>query len=272
MQYNQINLSINGFNVLADSVSFNETSTQNPIFTFNNNVIYNYVPSKIQGSTSIQYFLEPGNEPNYSIVTGLLNDRTISLPSIINIGNVFITGYLNKFTLQLQPNALVKTSADYSIFYPFTGNLIVQNTNDWSGYDINNSSGLAHYWSAAFLSGNNVNTNNNILQLGYSTDLTLEPIYALGNPIPVQIFYHRINESLTVLTEQQTNTQYSGTLLDNIFNGLQTIKLSNISSIFNNNLNTNITIPLTGFVLKESQFDVTTDNLIFFNLNFERNS
>ena len=270
MQYNQINLLVNGYNILANTLDINESSQQKPIFSFNNNTPYNIVPTDIKSSISLQYFLEPNNEPNYPIITGLIFDKTTPLPSVINIGNIYITGYLNKFSFQLMPNQLVKASADYSIYYPFTGNLAIQGTGDSILYDINNASGLSHYWSAQFLSGGNPPSNNNVLQMEYNVELSMTPIYSLGNPLPTQIFYKNLTESLTILSEQQINTQYSGSLLDNTLNGLQTLNLRNISSVFNNAIIENMYIPLTGFTLQEVKSNITTDSLILFSLNYNR--
>ena len=259
LQGNKINLSVNGKSILAENVSINDSSPQRALYSLNNNTPYNVVPSKINSSISISYFLEPGNDPNYTTLTGL-----------INIGENFITGYLNSFSFQLQPNSLVKVATDFSVYYSFSGNLSGQKLNDWNNYDTNNASGLAHYWSAQILSGTTQISDNKVLQMDYSAAIDLIPIYSLGDPLPKQIFYNKVTESTNILSEQQFNTKYSGQLIDNILNGVQTLKLRNISSIFSNTINSGISIPLTGFTLQDVKTDIQPDNLVFFNFSFNR--
>jgi hypothetical protein len=270
LKYNQINVSVNGANILAQSVNISETALIKPVFNLNNNNPYNSLPTKLSSNILIDYFMEPNLEVNYSIVTGSIFDKTVSLPSIINIGNCYITGYLSSFQFSLLPNALVKASAGYNVYYPFTGNLSKQLSTDSSNYDLNNSSGIAHYWSAQFLSGNSVVSNNNILQMDYAASLQLIPIYGVGSYIPTQIFYNGVQETVTILTEQQTNPQFSGLLLDTVLASTQTLNLKNISSVWSNNINNSISIPLTGFYLEEMRPEMGLDNLVFFNMKFSR--
>lgn len=270
LKYNQINLKINNSNILADSVNVSESSPQKPIYSFNNNVPYDNTPSNIKGNISISYFLEPQNEPNYHILSGLLNDSTSITPSIINIGDIYITGYLSNFSLKLAPNSLIKVSSDFEIYYPFTGIFVAQSSGDWNLYNTSNSSGLSHYWSAQFFSGNSVISNNNILQLDYQTSINLTPIYGIGDPYPKQVYIQNIEENVNILSEQQINPSFSGQKIEDILSSLQQLKINNISSQWDNSINYNINIPLTGFLLKESKSSLQIDNLIFFEMNFSR--
>ena len=270
LQYNKINLVVNTTPLLAESISLNEASEQRAIKSFNNNVPFDYVPTNINNSIEIKYYLEPNNEVNfYNLISGTSN-TTISTPMIIYIGNTYITGYLSNYALNLSQNQIIMAQSTYKIYYPFTGNFVIQNSGDSLFYDINQQSGIAHYWSANFYSGGNINTNNQILELGYSTEIDLEPIYSIGNGLPTQIFINGVIETLSILSEQQTNVQYSGQILDNVFNGLQNLQLNNISSIWDNSINYSINIPLTGFVLQETKSDMSVGNLILWSNTFSR--
>jgi len=204
------------------------------------------------------------NEPNFSILTELINDTTISEPSIINIGQIYITGYLNNLDLQLSPNGLIKSTCSFDVFYPFTGNLSKQLSTDPVLYDTLNSSGLAHYWAAQFYSGSNIISDNNILQLSYSAQIGITPIYGIGSPYPKQIYTNGITESLDVLTENQFNINYTGANINQIRPDLQILTFSGISSTGT------ITIPMSGFLLKDSKFDVSLDNIILYNNSYTR--
>lgn len=273
MQYNNINISINGNNILANSVNITESSPTKPLFSFNNNVVYNAAPSTLQNKISINYFLEPINEPNFPILTGIIVARDVEQPSLINIANIYTTGYLNNFSLKLLPNSLVAINAEFNVFYPFTGNFIPQNPSDSGLYDTQNSSGLAHYWAANFTSGNNINLlNNNILQMEYSANVNIIPIYGIGSPMPQKIYLDGIKESISILSELQNPVNYSGKLLNNIFTGINAVVLNNISTLWSASISNNITIYMTGFIQEDSSCDISPDNLIFFNLKFSKYS
>lgn len=264
IRYNQVNLSINGSYILADSISVSNTNTLKPIFNFNNNIPFDNVPTTLRGSILISYYMEPLTDINYTTISGILNDTSVSYPSIINIGENYITGYLNKYELQLTPNGLVKSNCSFDIYYALTGNLISSNDNDSALYDTQNSSGIANYWSAQFYSGNSIVSDNKILQLNYSADISLVPIYKIGSSTPVQVSISNISETFDILSEIQTNIGYSGQLLDSSRPDLQNLILSGI------NAPASITIPLTGFLLRDSKYNINMDSLILFNITYSR--
>ena len=270
LQYNQLNISVNGAYILCDTLNLSESSPTKPIFSLGNKIVYDNTPTQIKNSISINYFVEPANEPNYTTITGTINDTTTPQPSIINVGNVFITGYLNSYSFALAPNGLIKASAAFEVYYPFTGNLIPQLSTDSLLYDVNNSSGLAHYWTAIFTSGNNTVSNNNVLQKDYAASISLTPIYGIGDILPKQIYINGIQENLNILSENQYNTQYSGQKIDTLIPSLQNLQLKNISSLWNNNLNVSIIFPITGFIQQECKSDLQLDNNVFFSMSFNR--
>ena len=269
--YNNINVSVNNSNIVAESVNITETSPQKPIFMLNNKLPYSYVPSKVQSNISISYLMEPSNEPGYQVITGLLFDRSTPISSIVGIGSVYMTGYLSSYSFQLTPNSLVKVNAQYDVFYPVTGNLANQNSGDSSVYDITNSSGIAHYWSAAFYSGNNI-SDSKILQMDYVIDFNIIPIYGLGDNIPKQIYFDGITENINILGEIQNNLTYTGQYINSVFQSLGVLKLSNISSTWNNTNNSSIYISMTGFIMEEMSTTINTNSLVFFNTKLNRYS
>lgn len=256
---------------MSDKVTLNQKSEQKPILVFNNNQTYNNVPSKIESEISISYFFEPNNEPCYKVITGQKYDRSISNPVNISIGGVSVSGYLSSFSFKLYPNSLVKADATFKVYNPITGNFTGQNSNDSSYYDTSNSSGIAHYWSAQFLSGS-TNLSPSLIQSSYSVDLGIKPIYSLSNPFPCQVYSDAIVESLDILTESQFNVNYTGNIFENIYPGLQNLNIQPISNVFNGNNSNNIMIPLTGFIQQEAGVEISTDNLILHSLSFSRTS
>lgn len=271
LQYNQINLSVNGQYILADNVSLNQSSPIRPIYNLNNNIPFNVVPTTISNDISISYYMEPGNEPIYNILTGILFDSTIIPFTQINIGGIAVTGYLNSYSFSLSPNALIKVSSKFNVYHPLSSNLTGQLANDQNNYDLTNASGLAHYWTTKFYSGITPITNS-LLECNYGADIGLTPIFSIGNYQPAQIIINKITESLGVLTEQQQNILYSGQTIENTFNNIQSLKISNISTIYDNVINNSITFPMTGFLLNNMKNDVSIDNIVLFNLTFNRYS
>jgi hypothetical protein len=304
LSYSNINLSINGSNILCQSVSFNQSSPLKPIFNIGNKVSYNAVPTTLSNSISIEYLLEPNIEPNYSVITGLIYDKTSSLPSIINLGNVYITGYLKDFSLQVYPNSPIKIKSSFNIYNPITGNIIEQASNDSSLYDVDNSNGISHYWSTQFTSGNSA-IDTNILQLEYNASINLVPIYSIGDYQPKQIFIEEITESIDLIMEQQVNITYSGKIFDSIFTGVQNILFTGIGlssgidygytnisassfldfgsisispfSYIDYGLTSQsltnykqLLIPLTGFILDDFNTNISTDNIVLFGYKFKR--
>ncbi len=264
LSYNNVNVSVDNHYILAESINVNQSSPQKPIHNLNNNVPFDNVPTTLKHSISISYYMEPNNEPCFPIVTGIFNDTTTVLPSIINIGSVFITGYLSNFTIQLSPNGLVKSNSSFDVFHPFTGNLMAQNAFDSLLYDSLNSSGIAHYWSANFFNGASEVSDNDILQMEYSANIGINPIYSIGKPYPTQVYVNNITETLDLLTEQQFNTTYTGQNIKQNRADLERLILSGIYS------SSSIVISMTGFIMDNSKYDITPDNLIFFNNTYSR--
>lgn len=264
LKYNNINLSINSSYILAESISIGESSPQKPIFNLNNNVAFDNVPTTLKNSISISYYMEPMIEPNYPVVNNLTNDTTTPQLSIINIGNIFITGYLNSFSFQLSPNGLIKANSSFDIFYSFTGHLLNQNILDSQLYDTSQSSGLAHYWAGQFYSGSSMIVDNNILQLNYSAQIRNTPIYSLSNPYPVQIYINGITESIDLLAEQHINLKHTGQVFNSNRPDLQTLVLSGIASTGF------IRLFLSDFQLQEIKYDINLDNIILYNNSYSR--
>ncbi len=264
LKYNDINVGINSQYILCESATVSQSSPQKPIYSFNSNVPFDNVPTTLKNSISLSYFMEPNNEPNFSIITGLLYDTTNPLSSIINVGNIFSSGYINNYSLQLNPNGLIKSNCSFDIFTPLTGNITAQNIADSGLYNSLNSSGIGHYWSAHFISGSNIVDDNKILQMGYSVSIGVTPIYGIGDPYPKQIYINNITENIEILTELQLNASYTGQIFDINRPDLQFLRLSGIAS------SNSISIGLTGFVMQDSKYEILNDNVIFFNNTYSR--
>ena len=267
--FNNINVSVNGSNIIAESVNISESSPQKPIFNLNNKSPYGFVPTRVTNNISIEYLLEPANDPGYPVITGLLFNRSLPISSYIGIGNVYMTGYLTSYSFQLTPGSLVKINSQYDVFSAITGNIINQSSGDSSIYDPTNSSGIAHYWSAAFYSGNNI-ADNKVLQMDYNIHIDVVPIYGLGDSVPKQIYFDGIVEDINILGETQNNPTYTGQYINNLFPNLGTLRLNNIASQWSPASSASINFSLSGFIMEEMTIPMNTSSLIFFNTKLHR--
>src|SRR5579864_124284 len=104
LQYNKINVSLNGTNILCDTVNVTEQSTQKPLFAINYAAPFDYTPDALKNSISLTYFMEVSNEPNYNIISGLkANNTTGNTQAVISLGNIIVTGYLSKLSFTVAP-------------------------------------------------------------------------------------------------------------------------------------------------------------------------
>lgn len=269
LNYNKINVSVNGLYIMAESASLSSENPQKPAYILNNSLPYSYIPNNYKASLNLNYIIEISNEPNYLIISNWKNATTGNLNALINIGDIFFTGYLSNYSFGLLPNQTIKAQVTYQIFNPFTGNFQQQNVNDSNLYNTQNTSGIAHYWSTAMTSGGTEISNNNILQLDYSFNSTIEPTYKLGNAYPCQVSCFGAQEEINLINETQNNPSFSGQNYNIIMNGIDNIRLKNLSSIWGDTVN-QLDFSVIGFKVQSTKLDISTENLILFSHNLSR--
>lgn len=269
LQFNKVNISINGANILCESANLSQESTQKPLYGINYSSVQDYSPNSLKNTLSLTYFLEINNEPNYNTISGLKSSNlTGNTQTIINLGGIIFTGYLNKFSYTVAPAQTVKAQASYDIFTPITGNFSQGNNTDGNLYNLTNSSGLSNYFSVFLSSGNTNILNSNILQFDYNFSCNVIPIYGIGNTYPIQIYISDANETMNTISEIQNNNQFSGQNLINLF-GVDSIKLTNISNTWGDSLN-QLVFNISGMKNNSSKVDINTNSLILFNNSFSQ--
>lgn len=269
LQFNKINISINGTNIICQSASVSQQSEQKPLYGINYTSPMDYSPDSLKNSLTISYLMEISGEPNYNIISGLkLSNITGNTQAIINLGNVQFTGFLNKFSYSVAPMETIKAQATYDIFTPIPNIFSQGNTTDGNLYNLTNSSGLSNYFSAYLCSGNTNVLNSNILQFDYNFSCNVVPIYVIGKTYPIQIYISEAIESLNTISEIQNNNQFSGQNLINLFN-VDSIKLTNVSSTWGGNINQLIFF-ISGMKHQSEKIDVSINNLILFNDQFSQ--
>lgn len=266
--YNKINLSINGSNILADSISISDSSESRPGYILGNSLPFDTLPQGIKGNVNITYFVETNNEPNYSIITGWKNNTTGLTTALINIGGTIITGYLNTYSFSLLNNQSVKAQATYQIFSPITGNYQSSSSSDANLYNSLNGSGVAHYWTSSFYSANSLVSDNQILQVDYTFNANIIPIYSLGRPLPSQIAIVSANETLNTINEVQNNLIFRKSGINNVLTGVDGLRLRNIATLYSTG--SELFFSLTGMNAQTNKLDVNINNITLFNHTFNK--
>ncbi len=269
LSYNNINISVNGSYILADSLSLTENGEQKPLYTLNNSRPYDNSPQGIKNNLSISYFLEATNEPNSTIIENWKSQNgTGNLFALLNIAGVITSGYLNNFSFSILPNQAIKANAGYLIFNEFTNF-----SSQLSSFALNyNNTGitLSHYWSAKLQSGNTELLDTNIMQLSYDWSSDIQPIYSLNSKnTPCQVNCLSATETIDILSEIQNTIKYSGNYFPTLYNGIDGLRLKPISSEWNSS-NDNIFIALSGFITNNRKTDMKTEELIIFNNQFNK--
>ena len=272
MKYNQINVIINSLPILAESVNLSQEGTQSPAYILNNKLPIDNIPQGIQNTINITYAIETNNEPNFLLISGWKNSPlTGNLQAIINIGNIHSTGFLTNYSFSLSPNSPVVAQATYSVFHQITGNFIAAESADANLYNLKNSSGIAHFWTASFQSGLAINVStNNILQMNYDFNANITPHFALGKVFPVQVTTLDASENINITSELQKNIQFSGQTVQQLFSGINNLKLKNLSSNWDSTIY-QLDFPLSGFISQNNRVNVSNNNLILFESQFSKN-
>ena len=266
LNFNDINISVNSQNIMCESISLDQQSPQKPAYILNSSRPLDNIPQGLKHSLNMSYYLEPGNEPNYAIITGWKNDVTGNLKATLNLGRIQFTGYLSNYSFNLTPNNAVMAQATYQIYEPLTGNFYQSNsTGDSLLYNLQNSDGIAHYWSAEMTSGDYVTIpNNNIIQLDFSWNSSIIPHYKLGNSLPCQISCVEANEEINLTNEIQNNPTFLEQSYDIIFNDIDNIRLKDMSSI------NHIDFCLSGFVAQTNKANIAVNQMIVYSHNLSK--
>ncbi len=268
LSYNNINISVNGSYILADSLSLTENGEQKPLFFINGARPYDNSPQGIKNNLSISYFLEAANEPNSTIIENWKSQNgTGHLFALLNIAGVITSGYLNNFSFSILPNQSIKANAGYLIFNEFT-NFSSQLSSFALNYN-NVGTNLGHYWSVQTLSGNTHIVDNNILQLNYDFSVNIQPYYSLNSKsVPFQVVATDAQENIDILSEVQNVMKYSGKSLNTLFN-IDSLKLKPMSGNWIA-VNDGVNINLSGFVSQGAKTDIKTEDIITYSTTYNR--
>lgn len=260
IDYKNVGISVDGCYILSDSISISENSSLNPNYVFNYLVPIDKNPTNgIKNNISISYFLEPILEPNYNIINSLKiyapSGRT---PSILNIGNNIISGYLENYSFDITPNNSIKANASFVCFHEITGDFVNQSSSNL--YNVLNSYGIAHYWTTQVFNQDFSNTGS-IIQGNYSFKANWEPIYVLGNKYPNSVNFINAQEDFNFISENIKHSLFTGERAETAFNTYNLLRLNDIAYSYGQGL-ASLDFPLSGGIINNNEINVKTDNII----------
>lgn len=265
MEFSNCKLSINGYRILADSLSVNQSVSVSPLSVINFSSPLDYEPKNLEGSVSVDYYVETRNEPNYAIVSGWKSNTTGNTLSIIRVGSAIISGYLNNYSLSINPNEPVRAKATYSVFNNITGNMEDEiSSASQSLYNLTNGSGIAHYWSTVLCNSSSDATGNGIIDMSYNISFDISPTYGLGNHAPKQVSSLSATEEISFTSQFQTNLYYTGNSKNMLFTTHDIIKLKDLSSLWQQGNSYEMLFPMDGMKIVSNNASLSVNNIILY--------
>lgn len=274
INYSNIPIKINGTQVIADSVSISENSTKSPAYALGYKSPFDNLPLSINNSIDMEYFMDAGLDDNYNSIQTWINNGTGNINCLLNIGGVEMSGYLNRYSFDINQFQPIKSKVSYVVYQEITGQISEQSYVNMATGNSKNGTGIAHYWSVGFYTGDStfqVSSTGKLINLNYSFDANLFPSYGLSSIYPQQIDIITASETVTVTHESQINTSFSGQNFEKFYQDIHGIRLNAMSKTLEGIDNSCSILPLTGFILENTKFDIRTQNLLLFNNIFKKN-
>jgi hypothetical protein len=266
MQFKNIQVTVNGRNIMASDASISEQNSIEPIYFLGYKRGDLYSPSgPLNSQIQINYYVEPANEPNHILINELRNYNASSFPIRVVVGGITGAAYLNSYSLSVEPNELVTASATYSVYTPLSGQLT--NQPSATSYNAGRGSGIAHSWlvypkmASGHLTGS-------IASLNYSFSPNFQPIYKIGNPNPTEVKFINANEEFSIISEYDNRILYSGQAFTGKYFDIQIIEINPLSGLFTANTSKLYLYPNSGRItsnrinIQENSIIIQESNII----------
>lgn len=261
MQFKNIQVTVSGRNIMASDASISEQNGVVPIYTLGYKGNIAHSPNgPLNNQISINYIVEPENDPNYLLLQQIKNYDFSAFPIPIVVGGITGAGYLNSYSLNVRSNDAVTASATYSIFTHLTGQL-----NDKPAginYNLSRGSGVAHSWTT-YPRMYNGNLTGSILELAYSFNAEWATKYKPGQHKPIEVKFLNGNEQFDILNEYNARITYSGQSFNEKFYDIETIEINPLSGLWTSVGNNSkiLLYPLSGKIIS-NRINIGPDNII----------
>lgn len=261
LEFRNCQITIGGINILADSASLNQESSTPPNYALGFLSPFDNSPSvPLRNTISLSYVIEPESEPCYKIITGLKAFQTSYSPTQVILAGYTGNYYLDSFSFQIAPNEVNKANVSFVNFDQISGNLTAQNPNIVSLYNTGQGSGVSHYWSTYFTLGGAEQTGQ-VLNASYNFKSNWNPIFCLGSRDLNQMDLSSAQETVTILSENNTNITFSGLSAEKAYPNFNILSLNNISSLWGTPVKS-IIFPLSGHILNNIKINVVDAQIV----------
>jgi hypothetical protein len=175
----------------------------------------------IETSISVDYYVEPSNEPNYRRILSWIADTTTNNFTPLRIETCGITGsgWIERYSIKSQVNAPAKATVSYILYDEMAGT----NTTAVTGiFDQTETSGLVHGWSTSLLPNNLSDVLYSNFE--YNCNLDWKPMFVMGNKRPIQMQLVGATESMAITRNISIPITFSGQPSNEYYNGITGIK------------------------------------------------
>ena len=265
MYYDQIDVSLNGSGIMAESAEITTSPSLQSVYSLGQRGIWNQVPSApITSNISINYYLETNYDHNKNTIDFLKTGYTSTYhPSTrVVIGNITGSGYLQSFSISAQPNSPILANVNYICYHELAGGLAQRNNT--IKYNTTNSSGLAHGYSLHITSsGNSQIVPTYGFNYNFSTDWS--PMYKMGDKNPIQVNYLGANERFDLIRDVYTGVNLiSGVALTGYLNitGDTNLDIISLSSSVNMVNTSTMNFNLSGAKVNSNLLSAQLDDFI----------
>lgn len=171
--HKDIRVEINGKNLYCSNINFSYGSSFEPLYTINDKNTNEYSPSSPpRGSINLDYYLT-----GLDVFADFHKERT---PHSINVGELSInSGFVNSYSLQVEPGNLLKASVGLSFFEKING---IFNPLLFKNYDLPDKVDILKSSEVSIEGGMTVKEGD-VRSLGYNYSIEVDPSYTLENPL-----------------------------------------------------------------------------------------
>jgi hypothetical protein len=182
INYQNINVSVNGTNLYATSASYSFNAPLEAIRSLGQkNAINSIVNGPIQGTINIDYIIT-AQSPGASIFSAITNGSSTPVPVIL--GNNSFEGYLTEHNLSAEANSIANGSLSFNVYSELT-----------TGPMSSSSAGAAT--NVPIGHGSNSNGIADAISFEYSATVDWEAIYNLSSVTPAGVIFRGARESLS---------------------------------------------------------------------------
>lgn len=215
--YNNIQVKVSSTGILSTSASVETSNSLLAVQPLGFRGIIDQAPAgPLKSTISFDYFLKTDQDPNYLMASGLRSYISEG-PVAISVGGVAGVGYLESYSIKLEPNQLARASASYACFTPLNGSLQNKLLNlDYTGV---NPSGFGHSWST-YITNSTDYVANRTISFSYDFSAKWTPVYGIGGANPVSVMFNGGQETFSIAKDTYIKPTFSGINVVDYLTGL----------------------------------------------------